>query len=46
MLWGKAPVNPKTGIALIITAWVVGFGALGYSAYYFMNAKKEENAEL
>lgn len=41
-----APVNPKTGIALIIAAWVVGLGALGYSAYYFMNAKKEENAEL
>ena len=41
-----APANPKTGIALIITAWTVGLGALGYSAYYFINAKKEENAEL
>lgn len=38
--------NPKTGIALIIAAWAVGLGALGYSAYYFMNARKEENAEL
>lgn len=42
----EAPANPKTGIALIITAWVVGLGALGYSAYYFMNVRKEENAEL
>lgn len=39
-------VNPKTGIALIIAAWTIGLGALGYSAYYFMNARKEENAEL
>lgn len=35
--------NPKTGSALIITAWIIGLGALGYSVYYFTKSKKEEN---
>ena len=31
--------NIKTGDALIIIAWVVGIGALGYSVYYFRSRK-------
>lgn len=34
--------NPKTGSALIFTAWTVGIGALGYSAYYFSKMRKEK----
>lgn len=34
--------NPKTGSALIFTAWTIGIGALGYSAYYFSKMRKEK----
>lgn len=37
--------NTKTGSALIIAAWIIGIGALGYSVYYFTKLKKEQNAE-
>lgn len=36
--------NPKTGSALIIIAWIIGLASLGYSVYYFIKLKKEENA--
>ena len=31
--------NTKTGDALIVTAWIVGIGALGYSVYYLRSRK-------
>lgn len=34
--------NPKTGDALILVAWIIGIGALGYTVYYF-KTKKQEN---
>lgn len=33
--------SPKTGDALILIAWVVGIGAIGYTVYYFR--KRKEN---
>lgn len=33
----------ETGDFLIYFAWLVGFGAIGYSVYYFKNIKREEN---
>lgn len=38
--------NGKTGDALIYIAWAIGIGALGYSAYYFMNSNKEKKEEI
>ena len=38
-------VNSKTGDVLIYFAWVIGFGAIGYSIYYFIKKKKEESAQ-
>lgn len=35
------PDSPKTGDALILIAWTVGIGALGYTVYYFR--KRKEN---
>lgn len=37
--------NQKTGSLLIFTAWAIGIGALGYSAYYFSKMKKAKENE-
>ena len=34
------PVNPKTGTAAIIVAWVVGLIALGYSVFYAIKVSR------
>lgn len=33
--------NPETGNALILIAWTIGLGALGYSIYWFKNRSEE-----
>ncbi|MGM9876632.1 MAG: InlB B-repeat-containing protein [Bacilli bacterium] len=33
--------SPKTGDALILIAWVVGIGAIGYTVYYFRKRKED-----
>ena len=38
----KAPKNPGTGSFLIVIAWLVGLGSLGYSGYYFYKLKKSK----
>ena len=35
-------VNPPTGTAAIIIAWVVGLAAVGYSIYYFIGLRKNK----
>ena len=32
--------SPETGDALILIAWVVGIGAIGYTVYYFRKRKE------
>ncbi|MDD6878787.1 MAG: InlB B-repeat-containing protein [bacterium] len=39
----EASSSPDTGDALIFIAWLVGFGALGYTSYYFIKQKKQSN---
>lgn len=37
------PDNPKTGVAGIVVAWVVGLSALAYSVIYFIKLRKIMN---
>ena len=42
----EVTVNSKTGDTLFIIALIVGIGALGYSAYYFINNYKTRKANI
>lgn len=44
IMYNDKKVEPvPTGDILIYLAWIIGFGSIGYSIYYFRNLKKEEN---